>query len=122
MAWVDAADMMYSTGLEQYPESVFLHIAYANFLSTYKKSSAVSSWITCNMLQNASKHLTALHVADLHDAAGMTWQQYKIADATLSLLLAPHEFASCHSFDSVSGTADPDDNTSGHCTEVQPWV
>ena len=43
MAWVDAADMMYSTGLEQYPESVFLHIAYANFLSTYKKSSAVSS-------------------------------------------------------------------------------
>ncbi|DBA94392.1 TPA: hypothetical protein ACH3X1_001997 [Trebouxia sp. C0004] len=40
MAWVDAADMMYSTGLEQYPESVFLHIAYANFLSTYKKSSA----------------------------------------------------------------------------------
>ena len=41
MAWVDAADMMYSTGLEQYPESVFLHIAYANFLSSYKKSAAV---------------------------------------------------------------------------------
>jgi len=43
MAWVDAADMMYSTGLEQYPESVFLHIAYANFLSTYRKSAAVST-------------------------------------------------------------------------------
>ena len=41
MAWVDAADMMYSTGLEQYPDSVFLHIAYANFLSTYKKGSGV---------------------------------------------------------------------------------
>lgn len=43
MAWVDAADMMYTTGLEQYPQSVFLHIAYANFLSTYRKSAAVSS-------------------------------------------------------------------------------
>ena len=41
MAWVDAADMMYLTGLEQYSESVFLHIAYANFLSTYKKSATV---------------------------------------------------------------------------------
>ena len=41
MTWVDAADMMYSTGLEQYPDSVFLHIAYANFLSTYKKGSGV---------------------------------------------------------------------------------
>ena len=43
MAWVDAADMMYSTGLEQYPESVFLHIAYANLLSTYRKSAGVST-------------------------------------------------------------------------------
>ena len=41
MAWVDAADMMYLTGLEQYSESVFLQIAYANFLSTYKKSKMV---------------------------------------------------------------------------------
>lgn len=41
MAWVDAADMMYLTGLEQYSHSVFLHIAYANFLSTYKKSAGV---------------------------------------------------------------------------------
>lgn len=43
MAWVDAADMMYLTGLEQYSDSVFLHIAYANFLSTYKKSAMVRS-------------------------------------------------------------------------------
>ena len=50
MAWVDAADMMYTTGLEQYPESVFLHIAYANFLSAYKKSAMVSSWITSTCL------------------------------------------------------------------------
>lgn len=41
MAWVDAADMMYLTGLEQYSDSVFLHIAYATFLSTYKKSAGV---------------------------------------------------------------------------------
>ena len=43
MAGVDAADMTYSTGFEQYPESVFLHIAYANFLSTYRKSAGVST-------------------------------------------------------------------------------
>lgn len=53
MAWVDAADMMYQTGLEQYSESVFLHIAYANFLSTYKKSAMVRNlpfMATCYLL------------------------------------------------------------------------
>ena len=50
MAWVDAADMMYQTGLEQYSESVFLHIAYANFLSTYKKSAMVRNVKSCYLL------------------------------------------------------------------------
>ena len=40
--WVEAANAIYTAGLQQFPESAALHIACSNFLSTYKKSLTVS--------------------------------------------------------------------------------
>ena len=41
--WVEAANAIYTAGLQQFPDSAALHIACSNFLSTYKKSLTVSS-------------------------------------------------------------------------------
>ena len=40
--WVEAANAIYLAGLQQFPESTALHIAYSNFISTYKKNLTVS--------------------------------------------------------------------------------
>ena len=79
MAWVDAADMMYQTGLEQYSESVFLHIAYANFLSTYKKSAMVRDlrfMATCRWLtgcQSFNSTVLLLVMFGLYQVCSLYW-------------------------------------------------